>query len=235
MSQGLANANIAVSGAQKVVSIFPGDYAAADEGSFFTSWLTPTASTAVATTTQALAQTNPSLAIFNGSAVGSQFSYNIYLRYVKLLMTAVTTGATTAQHVGTLDNLSAKLTTIGTLMGTPQNTNPNYINIAAGVALYGGVNIAAASTAAGRIVHTGVVTNSIPIILDTWTLAYGEPASNSNLIGTMTLVKNIVIPLPPVVIPPGWWYTLGFWGASWAAAAPTYGIDVGFIYRPSGQ
>ena len=235
MSQGLSNSNIAVAGSNKVVSIFPGDNAAGDEGSFFTSWLAATASTAVATTTQALAQTNPSLAIYNGSAVGSPYSYNIYMRYIKLLATAVTTGATTMQHVGTLDNLSAKLTTIGTLMSTPQNTNPNFVNTANGVALYGGVNVAAATTAAGRIVHTGVVTNSIPIVLDSYAFAFGEPVSTYNLIGTMSLVKSIVVPLPPVVIPPGWWYTIGFWGASWAAAAPSYGIDVGFIYRPSGQ
>ena len=97
------------------------------------------------------------------------------------------------------------------------------------------MNVAAALSAQGRLVHTGVVTNSIPIVLDTWTLAYGEPASNTNLIGTMSLVKNIVVPIPPVIIAPGWTYTLGFWGASWAASAPTYSIDVGWIERPTGQ
>ena len=231
MSQGLANTSYPVSGSTKVSSIFPGDYAACDEGSYFTSWIAATASTAVATTTQALGATNPTLAVINGQPSGG---YNIYMRYVRLLMTAVTTGATTAQHVGSLDPLNPKLSTIGTAMSSPNSTN-SASGVLSKAVLYAGVNVASALSAPGRIVHTGVVTNSIPIVLDTWTLAYGEPASNSNLIGTMSLVKNIVVPIPPVIIAPGWTYTLGFWGASWAASAPTYSIEVGFIERPQGQ
>ena len=59
MSQGVTNTNILTSSSSKVMAIFPGDYAAADEGSYFTANLAATASTAVATTTQALAKTNP--------------------------------------------------------------------------------------------------------------------------------------------------------------------------------
>jgi hypothetical protein len=101
--------------------------------------------------------------------------------------------------------------------------------------LTAGVNVAAASSAAARIVHTGVVTNSIPIVLDTWNLVFGEPVAANNLIGTMSLVKMITVVCPPVIIAPGWTYTLGFWGASWAASAPTYSIEAGYIERPSGQ
>lgn len=234
MSQGQGNLSYPISGSSKVSIIFPGDYGAADEGSYFTANLGATASTAVATTTQATGATNPTLAIINTSPSGGINSFNIYLRYVKLLMTAVTTGATTAQHVGSLDPLNPKLTTIGTALNTPTNVNSNS-SVLSKATLYGGVNVAAALSAQGRLVHTGVVTNSIPIVLDTWTLAYGEPASNTNLIGTMSLVKNIVVPIPPVIIAPGWTYTLGFWGASWAASAPTYSIDVGWIERPTGQ
>jgi len=234
MSQGQPNANLPITNSSKVVSIFPGDYGACDEGSFFTANLAATASTAVATTTQALGKTNPTLSITNTSTVGGANSYNIYLRYVKLLMTAVTTGATTAQHVGTLDSLNPKLSTLGTLLNTPTNTNSNSPTLSKAV-LYGGVNIASADSANARTIHTGTITNSIPIVLDTWTFAYGEPATTYNLIGTMSLVKAIVVPVPPVIIAPGWTYTLGTWGASWAASAPTYSIDVGWIERPQGQ
>ena len=233
MSQGVANPNIAFSASSKTMSIFAGDYAACDEGSFFTSWLGATASTAVATTTQALAQTNPTIAIQNLWPLGSN-SYNIYLRSIKLYMTAVTTGATSAQCVGTLDPLPTKLTTVGTAMGSPMNTNSSS-GVASRAAIYAGVNVAAATSINGRIAHIGTVTNAIPIILDNWVLAYGEPESVGTMIGTMTLVKKIVVPVPPVVIAPGWWYTLGFWGASWAAAAPSYTIEVSYIERPSGQ
>ncbi len=231
MSTGNPNPSAGSATSIKTTSIFPGDYAAADEGSYFTSWIAATASTAVATTTQALAQTNPTVAIVNRNATGG---YNMYLRYVKLLMTAVTTGATTAQHVGTLDNVSPKLTTVGTAMSTPSN-NSSASGTGSLASVTAGVNIAAASSAAARIVHTGVVTNSIPIVLDTWNLVFGEPVSANNLIGTMSLVKMITVVCPPVIIAPGWTYTLGFWGASWAASAPTYSIEVGYIERPTGQ
>ena len=40
MSQGQPNANLPITNSSKVVSIFPGDYGACDEGSFFTeTWL----------------------------------------------------------------------------------------------------------------------------------------------------------------------------------------------------
>jgi hypothetical protein len=235
MSSGQANPGITAQTSSLMRTIFPGDYAAADEGSFFTSTIAATASTAVATTTQVLAQANPTVAIYNSWASGGSPSpQNIYLRYIRLYMTVVTTGATSANHVGTLDPLTVKLTTIGTAMGTPSNVNSASGNGSRAI-LYAGVNVAAATSAGGRIVHTGTVTNSIPIVLDQWTLAFGEPAATGNLIGTMSLVKNVTISLPPVIIAPGWWYTLGFWGASWAASAPTYQIEVGWIERPSGQ
>ena len=234
MSQGQSNPNIAVSASSKVMTIFPGDYAAADEGSYFTANLAATASTAVATTTQALAKTNPTIAITNTSTPGGANSYNIYLRYIKLLMTAVTTGATTAQHVGTLDNLLPKLTTLGTALNAATNVNSASPSLSKSL-IYGGVNVAGADTANGRTVHTGVITNSIPIILDNWIFAFGEPVAASAMIGTMTLVKEVIVPLPPIIIAPGWTYTLGIWGTSWAAAAQTYSIDMGWIERPSGQ
>jgi hypothetical protein len=189
----------------------------------------------VATATQALAKTNPVLAIINTSVPGGTNSYNLYLRYVKLLITAVTTGNTTVQHVGTLDNLTPKLTTTGTLLSTPSNTNSAYNNLSKAV-IYGGVNIAGADTSNARTVHTGTVANSIQIILDSYLFAFGEPiTAGSNMLGVVTSVKQIVIPLPPVVVAPGWTYTLGLWGLSWAATAQNYTIDVGYIERPTGQ
>jgi hypothetical protein len=59
--------------------------------------------------------------------------------------------------------------------------------------------------------------------------------ANKNLIGTATVVSARTVPLPPVILAPGWWFTLGFWGASQAASADTYGWEIGYIERPSGQ
>lgn len=232
MSTGSANPNVSNQTSSVVRPIFAGDYAAADEGSFFTSYQGLVASTAVATTTQVLAQANPTVAIQNSAPAGS--GINLYLRYIKLYMSAVTTGATSAQAVGTLDPMANKLTTITSPIVGPNNVNSSSAT-ASRALVYGGVLVAAATSSAGKIVHTNVVTNSIPIILDSWVLSYGEPVSGNNMIGTMTLVKEITVACPPVIIAPQWWYTLGFWGASWAAAAPTYSIEVGWIERPSGQ
>jgi hypothetical protein len=207
--------------------ILQGDYLAAEEGKFFTSWLGATANTAVATTTQALGTTSPSLVIFNSQPEGGR---NIYMRFAKFEITAATTGLTTVEHVGVLNSGSVH-TTVGTLMSTPENVNGASGN-ASLTRLYGGVNVMATPAAASRIIHTGTVDTSIPIVLDNWVLAYGEPVSSgSNLIGTKTLVKQITVPIPPVIIAPQQFYTLGFWGASWAASAPTYRMSVGFIEK----
>jgi hypothetical protein len=202
-----------------------GDYAAAAEGRYFTSWLAATANTAVATTTQALASTSPSLVIYNDQPEGGK---SMYLRRARFLMTAVTTGATTAEHVGVLNSSGATHTTVGTLMSTPVNVNGG--SGAGSIArLYGGVNVCATPAAQARIVHTGNVTNSIPIVLDAWELLYGEDSAITTMIGTMSLVKKITVPIAPVIIPPRTYYTLGFWGASWAASAPTYRMAVEWI------
>lgn len=200
------------------------DYLAAEQGSYFTSWLGATANTAVATTTQALGTTSPSWVIYNGQPIGGK---NLYIRFAKFEITTATTGLTTVEHVGVLNSGSVH-TTAGTLMATPINVNGSSGEGSLSV-LYGGVNVMATPAAASRIVHAGTVDNTIPVVLDNWTLVYGEGATNMNKIGTMTLVKTISVAVSPVIVAPRQYYTLGFWGASWAASAPTYRMSVGWL------
>ena len=54
------------------MSIFSGDYQAAIEGKYFTSWQAAETNTAVATTTQVLGSTSPSFVIFNGQPEGGK-------------------------------------------------------------------------------------------------------------------------------------------------------------------
>lgn len=232
MSTGAANSNPSGQQSSMVRPIFFGDYAAADEGSYYTAWLAATANTATATTTQALASTSPSIVIFNSNPAGG---YNLYLRTLKFRSTAVTTGTTTVEHVGVLNPNAGAQTTVG----TPFNV-PNNVNSASGTAsraqIWGGVNVMATPAAGSRIAHTGPVSAIIPIALDQWVFSYGDTGSGSNwnaVIGTTG--TSLSINLPPVIIAPQWYYTIGFWGASWAASAFTYRIDVGYIERPSGQ
>src|SRR5260221_11833894 len=110
MAQGQPNPNYPITGSTKVSSVFPGDYAACDEGSFFVSTLAATASTALALSVQAGADTNPAGGIFNGQPAGG---YNIYLRYIKVQVT-VGAGSRRWQNYSSLGgNSLGKRTTAG--------------------------------------------------------------------------------------------------------------------------
>lgn len=230
MSQGQANANFPISGSSKVIQMLGGDYGAADEGSYFVSTLANTASTAVANTTQALADTNPAIGILNNQSVGG---YNVYLRYIKMRVTAVGGSNTSKNYSAIVEQNSGKLTTTGTAMGTPQNVNTGS-SVLSKATLNAGVLVAAAAGPTLRRVGDGQVVGAVEVAFDEWIFTFGDGA-NKNLIGTATLVSARTVPLPPVILAPGWIFTLGLWGASQAAAADTYGWEVGYIERPSGQ
>ena len=204
--------------------ILSDDYVAAEEGKFFTSFLGATANTAVATITVALGQTSPSLVVFNGQPEGGK---NLYMRYAKFSITTAQTGSTSMQHVGVLNSGSVH-TTVGTAMSAPVNVNGDS-GVGSLTKLYGGVNVMSTPAAAGRVVHTGEVDNSIPIVLDTWNLVYGEQGVADVKIGTMTAVKHITVPLPPVVVSPQQYYTLGFWAVATDATAATLRMNAGWI------
>lgn len=232
MSLGTPNSNYPYTQSSKVAAIFSGDCAAADEGSYFVSTLAATASTAVACTTQALADTNPALALYNANPAGG---YNAYLRYIKVVMSVVAGGNTSLNYSMLVDSLPAKLTTIGTAIGTPANTNTSSPSLS-GIIGYGGVNIAAAQTASGRRVGAGQVEAGLPVAFDEHLYCFGnQDPSSASMVGTQTLVKKVMVPCAPVILAPGWWFTLGLWGASQAASAATLAFEIGMIVRPQGQ
>lgn len=230
MSQGQANAAVAVLATQKMVSILGPDYGAADEGSYFVTTLAATATTAVATTTQALADTNPMLALFNNNPAGG---YNIYPRYIKVKVTVVGGSNTSKNYSAIAEQRTDKLSTTGTALGTPQNVNTGSL-VRSNLVGYAGVNIAAAANSTIRRMGDGEIVGAVEVAFDEWIFTFGENVAK-NLIGTTTLVSARIVPLAPLVLAPGWWYTLGVWGASQAAAANTLGWEMGYIERPSGQ
>lgn len=230
MSQGNANPNISTSGSQKVMPVFSPDYGAADEGSFYVSTLAATASTAVAVTTQALADTNPALGMFNGQSAGG---YNLYLRYIKMKVTVVGGTNTSKNYSAIVEQRTDKLSTSGTALGNPQNVNTSS-SVLSKMNGFGGVNIAASANGTNRRVGDGEVVGAVEVAFDEWIFVFGEYPAKS-LIGTTSIVSARTIPMPPVILAPGWWFTLGFWGASQAGSADTYGWEIGYIERPSGQ
>lgn len=232
MSQGQANSYYPQAGSSKVAGIWSGDYAAADEGSYFVSTLAPTASTAVACTTQALADTNPAIAIKNNGPLGA---FNTYLRYIKVRVTVVGGSNTSKNYSAIVENAAAtKLTSAGTAMGTPANVNTSSGTLS-NTTLNGGVIIAAAAGGTLRRVGDGQVVGAVEVAFDEWIFDFAPPVMGKNLIGTTTLVSARTIPMPPVILAPGWIFTMGFWGAAQAASADTFGWEVGIIERPSGQ
>lgn len=231
MSQGQANPNFPITNSSKVMPIFAGDYAAADEGSYFTTFLAATANTAVAVTTQALATTSPVFVLFNGNTPGG---YNVYMRYLKFRITVAQTALTTVEQVGVINAVSGAQTTVGTAMAAPVNVNGSSSSLSKALA-WGGVNVMATPGTNARIVHSGPVAGIIPIVLDSWHFYYGDPIGYGTLQEAATTTKILTLPLPPVVVAPQQYYTFGVWGASMAATAATYKIDAGWIERPQGQ
>lgn len=236
MSQGAANTNVNITGTSKVVNIFAGDYAAADEGSYFTFYDGIRASTAVACTTQALANTNPALAIVNTWPTGVN-SPNIYLRHIKIVATTIAGSNTSVNYSSVLDSLNPKLTTLGAGVLTPVNVSTSSVGggtLSKAVA-YTGVNIAGVATASARQIAGGQVEGNLNVAFDEWIFFFGPPAAGGDVNGTVTNAKRVSIYHPPVIIGPQWTYTLGFWGASQAASAASYTMEIGFIERPAGQ
>ena len=236
MSQGQANSNVNITSSSKVMNIFAGDYAAADEGSFFIATDPIRASTAVACTTQALANTNPAIAIVNTWPVGLN-SPNLYLRYIKIVATAIAGSNTSVNYSSVLDNVVPKLTTLGAGVLTPVNTSTSAVGggTASRAVVYTGVNIAAAGSASVRQVGAGQVEGNLNVAFDEWVIYFGPPAAGGDVNGTVTNAKRVSVFHAPVIIGPQWTYTLGFWGASQAASAASYTIEIGFIERPAGQ
>ncbi len=229
MSQGQANANYAISTSQKVSSIFAGDYAAADEGSFFVASRVTTAMTA-SVDSQAKSQVTPALVIQNQQPLNS--GYNMYLRYIKLVGTTIPTAASDWQYTAVLDPLSTKLTTAASVI-TPVNVNSNSGVLSAAYISFG-ANTVVTTSAAGRIVAAGYIAGNIPVAKDEYLFDFGQPGGSVDSVGTHTLLSRVSIPMAPVIIAPQWFFTLGLWGTSYTTAA-SYSIEMGFVERPAGQ
>jgi hypothetical protein len=233
MSTGLGNVNIPLSASSKVAPIFNPDNTAADEGSFFVAQ-SVVAGVANTGTTDTLAKTqlNPNLVILNQwSPAGGVNSMNIYLRYIKITVVTVPTGPASFNYAFWRDNLTAKLTTAGTVL-TPSNVNDNgplskaYISIGANTTVTGGPN--------NRQTGAGQIVGAIPVALDQWLFTFGDTMSQGAEIGTTTLVSSRTIACAPQVINPGWFFLMGTYAASYTTASQ-FAWEIGYIERPQGQ
>lgn len=243
MSSGQQNGNFTNSLSSKGISILTGDEGASDEGSYYIV-TNPTPGTAIATTTSVVddatgatthAQQKPTMAITNSWGPSSGvLQQNLYLRYLKMFIVQVPTSATSWKYAMRLSPNSAKITTAGTAC-VPVSPNGNYAQASRAIVSFGAVTATdSASDPGQRLVANGQVSGAIPVALDEWLFTFGDGARSLDLVGTQTLVKRLTVPVGPIIIAPGWTWTLEMWGAS-NAAAPSWEFEMGYVERPTGQ
>ena len=240
MSQGQTNAAFPYTTSTKSIGMLVDEYGLADEGSYFIA-TNPTPGTAIATTTSVVddatgatthAQQKPVLLIQNQNTLSS--GVNIYLRYLKMFVTQIPTSATGWRYAMRLDPLSTKLTSAGTII-TPQNPNGASTTTSRAYVNFGAITTTdSTASPQQRLIGNGMVAQAIPVANDEWFFNFGATFASIDSSITSANVKRQSFPVPPVIIPPGWFFTLEMWGAS-NAAAPSWEFELAYAERPQGQ
>lgn len=240
-----ANTNFSSSGSVKSAPIWTNQYALVDEGSLFTASsvlasATFAAGTGIATTTSVVddaatasathAQNVPVAFMQNTGQAGDPNAKSIYLQFLRMIVTAAPTSATAWNFLFRLDN-TARYTSGGTSI-VPQNVNPAFGNNTAMRMYFGAVVTALPGLATQRVVASGMVQSTIPVVKDNWLFTFGDTSMPTNVL-TASAAKNLTLPCGPVIIPPGWNCTLEMWGAS-NAGAPAWEFELGYAERFAG-
>lgn len=208
------------------LNLLNGQYALADEGTYFVG-TNPTISTAIAfggAAITAYTDTTAGLTIYNKDILGGK---NIYVDYIKLLLQTIATGTLAApfqRYVFTLDPLSTRYTSGGSLI-TPVNPNG-----AAGQTSIASVHFGACVTVAlstnGRLIDSGCYRSATQVANDTYTWDFGgvEKVSGGNSLALAT-AGTFLFTAPPIIIPPGWVFAMQqFCGGQTAAPAFEFGL-----------
>jgi len=212
-------------GDQFVAPIGAGRTNVCDEGSYFVV-TNPTPGTGLATiaTLTALADTSPFFMLINNASAGGK---RVYMDYIKLLVTDAGTAGASLHYNVKIDNGVGRYTSGSALTSTPQNCNMDS-SVATGCLAYGGPLVAAAATAAARLLGGGLFKVSIPVVGDNYILTFGCPASGVGQ-GVAT-IANAVLNHAPVVIGPQQSFFFHIWLPSQSAAS-SYEIEVGWWER----
>lgn len=241
MATGLVNTNFSLQNSAKVQNIWTSDHALSDEGSFFV--FTNTPGTAIATTTSVVddaatasathAQNVPVMTVVNNWDAGDPNRKNIYMKYLRMVISQVPTSASAWFYAWRLDPNPANITTAGTVI-TPQNPNSASGTTSKAAINFGAIVTSLPVVAQSRLVSAGQIAGAIPVTKDQWMFAFGNPVPVGDSIGTQTLVKNITANVAPIVVAPGWMLKLEMWAAS-NGAAPSWEFEGGYVERPAGQ
>jgi hypothetical protein len=234
-------------GSQKVAPLWPSFHALADEGSLFIVSSTDAVSgkaagTGIATTTSVVddaatasathAQNVPVMYLYNKASVSDPLGKSIYPLWMRFLVTAAPTSATVWNWALRADYTTGGRYTSGGTALSPINVNTGSSNQSAAQIIFGAV-VTPLPGSSQRVLGSGQVQSSIPVVKDMWMFTFGDNTMPTNVL-TASAAKNITIPCGPVIIAPGVNITLEMWGAS-CAGAPAWEFEMGYAERVSGQ
>jgi len=240
-----ANTNFPSLGASKSATLWPSLHTLVDEGSLFLMSSTDAASgkaagTGIATTTSVVddaatasathAQNVPVMYLANNASSGDANASTIYPIALKMTVTAAPTLATVWNYAIRADNTS-RYTSGGTRMNAI-NLNTGSARTSQALAYFGAV-VTGLPGAQQRVLGSGQIQSTIPVVKDVWIFTFGDMTMPSSIL-TASAAKNINIPCFPFALAPGWNFTLEMWGAS-CAGAPAWEFDFIYAERPMGQ
>lgn len=201
----------------------------ADAGGYFTA-TNPTAGTGlISGVVTALADTTPLLLFKNGNAVGS--GVKCYWDYLKLQVTVVGIGHT-APHIAVKREFaqSVQRYTSGGTAIVPQpvaRTAAGAVPSSNASIYFGAITAAAAGDA--RLLTSVRVKGAIEVALDTFVFDFGAPvqSAQNGLVDNSTTISHGVFNMPPVVVDPGEWVSVHWWGAS-LSTGTTFAFTLGY-------
>lgn len=228
------------SASQKVANIWNSDHALADEGAFFLA-SSPTVGTGIATTTSVVddaatasathGQNVPVMYIQNKGVPSDPNAKSIYLKYLRMIVTAAPTSATAWSMSIRADN-TPRYTSGGSLIA-PVNMNTGSSLASNALIYFGAIVTTPLPSAAARLLTNTQIQSTIPVVKDQWMITFGDPSMPTNVL-TASAAKNITVPCGPIILAPGWNLAIAMWGAS-NAGAPAWEFELGYAERVSGQ
>lgn len=212
-------------GEQLQVPLSDSRQALADEGSYYVvSNQTPGTGLATTATASAVLDVSPYFMLLNNDAAGGK---NVYLDYLKLICTVSGAAATSVRYTVKVDNGVGRYTSGSSLTALPQNVNMNSSGVTVCLA-YAGPLVAAAATAAVRVLGSGAFRTGVPVIGDTYILNFGTPGIG---VGSgVATINNVIFNHPPVIIGPQQTFLLHLWLPAQSVAS-NYEIEVGWWER----
>ncbi len=220
---------------QKVVSLYPSYHGLGQEGSTYIA-TNPTVGTGIAITTSVVddaatassthAQFAPALLVQNTWSASNTAAKSLYPLYIKLITTAIPTSATRWDCSVRLDNVATKYVSGGSTI-TPVCLNSNVATTSGASVYFGAIVPSGVQTGAGRLVGRALLSSTIPVVLDTYIITFGDVGASTNVANGGATRADKTIPMAACVVAPGWSFQLDLFGASNAAAA---GYEFEFVY-----